>query len=357
LEDHPITAQLFLAAGAGETGMDAFLDDRTLDSANTPIIRRKASSASSQNRGLYLDQAGAAARSSGRGSSNRALTRSINCCFLNRKERFGGGNKMCSRYRKLQVGIIYLGVISFGCEGAAQDLTTRATGCFGSDGTLSRLALGDNPLEGCPHGEEQVSLKLDDLSDGAAAVPFFVTLLFGEEQTIAENGALALRARCILGLDTSADALELVVTSTLDGWFATSPGESTTVERRIEDEVVLFTALGPGRLSGLGGDRLTGAQLALAPDGSFLALASGSTALGVNLFNQDCVAIGTVSLIRGDLTAARRFGQPLENDGISVGIGLDDRISSSIDSLGAPDISQRRSGFSQLDGGISGLGK
>jgi hypothetical protein len=53
LEDHPITAQLFLAAGAGETGTDAFLDDRTLDPANTPIIRRKASSASSQNRGLY----------------------------------------------------------------------------------------------------------------------------------------------------------------------------------------------------------------------------------------------------------------------------------------------------------------
>ena len=263
---------------------------------------------------------------------------------------------MCSRYRKLQVGIIYLGVMSFGCEGAAQDLTTRATGCFGSDGTLSRLALGDNPIEGCPDGEEQVSLKLDDLSDGAAAVPFFATLLFGEEQTIAENGALALRARCILGLDTSADALELVVTSTLDGWFATSPGESTTVERRIEDEVVLFTALGPGRLSGLGGDRLTGAQLALAPDGSFLALASGSTALGVDLFNQDCVAIGTVSLIRGDLTAARRFGQPLENDGISVGIGLDDRISRSIDSLGAPDISQQGSGISQLGGGTAARG-
>lgn len=76
---------------------------------------------------------------------------------------------------------------------------------------------------------------------------------------------------------------------------------------------MLFTALGRGRLSGLGGDRLTGAQL------------------GVDLFNQDCVAIGTVSLIlalapdgsflalasgwtalRGDLTAPRRFGQPLE---------------------------------------------
>jgi hypothetical protein len=264
---------------------------------------------------------------------------------------------MCPRSRKLAVGILYVAVMSFGCEGAAQDLMTRATGCFGTDGSLSRLALGDDPLEGCPEGEDQVSLKLDDLSDGAATVPFFVTLLFGEEQIIAENGALALRARCILGLDTSADALELVVTSTLDGWLATGPGGSTTVERRIEDEVVLFTAPGRGRLSGLGSDRLTGAQLALAPDGSFLALASGSTALGVDLFNQDCVAIGTVSLIRGDLTAPRRFGQPLESGGISVGVGLDDRISRSIDSLGAPDISQRGSGISQMGGGISGIGR
>jgi hypothetical protein len=119
------------------------------------------------------------------------------------------------------------------------------------------------------------------------------------------------------------------------------------------DEVVLSNAVGQpgqGRLSGLGADRLTGAQLALAPDGSFLALASGSTALGVDLFNQDCVAVGTVDLIRGDLPTPRPVGQPLDqpdqisggvaSGGIAVGGGLDDAISSSIDSVGAPDISE-----------------
>ena len=67
---------------------------------------------------------------------------------------------------------------------------------------------------------------LDDLSDGAATVPFFVTLRFGEEQIIAQNGALELRARWILASGITGDSLELVVRSTLDGWLATSAGRA-----------------------------------------------------------------------------------------------------------------------------------
>ena len=194
---------------------------------------------------------------------------------------------MCSRRQKLMVGIIFLAVISLGWECQAQNLTTRTTGCLGSDGNFSGFALGDAPLAGCPAGQNQVALKLDDLSDGAATVPFFITLRFGEEQIIAQNGALELRARCILA--GSGDSLQLVVRSTLDGWLATSAGRSTTTENLAGDEVVLFTAAGrpdQGRLSGFGDERLTGAQMALAPDGSFLALALGSTALGIGLFNR-----------------------------------------------------------------------
>ena len=106
---------------------------------------------------------------------------------------------MHPRCHKLEVGAICLAIMAFGCESQAQDLTTRTTGCLGSDGNFSGFALGDAPLAGCPAGQNQVSLKLDDLSDGAATVPFFVTLRFGEEQIIAQNGALELRARCILG--------------------------------------------------------------------------------------------------------------------------------------------------------------
>jgi hypothetical protein len=285
---------------------------------------------------------------------------------------------MWPRCRELEVGIVCLAVMSFGCQGQAQDLTTRATGCLGSDGNLSRFALGDDPLEGCPDGTDQVSLKLDDLSDGAATVPFFITLRFGEEQIIAENGALALHARCILGLDTSGNALELVVTSTLDGWLATSAGSSTTTENLAEDEVTLFTARGQpdqGRLSGFGSDRLTGAQLALAPDGSFLALAPGSTALGVDLFNQDCLAVGTANLIRGDVSAPLTPGERLQrpdqfsgpaaisggisgaagSDGIAVGVGTDGGIAGSTGSAGGG-ISQLGGGIPQVGGGISPLG-
>jgi hypothetical protein len=81
---------------------------------------------------------------------------------------------MCTKHQKLAVGIIFVSVMSLGCEGQAQNLTT-----------------------------------LDDLSDGAATVSFFVTLRFGEEQIIAQNGALELRARCILGSGTAGDSLQL----------------------------------------------------------------------------------------------------------------------------------------------------
>jgi hypothetical protein len=124
---------------------------------------------------------------------------------------------MRTRCHKLEVGIICFAIMAFGCDAQAQNLTTRTTGCLGSDGNFSAFALGDAPLAGCPAGQIQVSLKLDDLSDGAATVPFFVTLRFGEEQIIAQNGALELRARCILGSGTSGDSVALVVRSTLDG--------------------------------------------------------------------------------------------------------------------------------------------
>jgi hypothetical protein len=222
---------------------------------------------------------------------------------------------MRSRYRKLEVGLVGLAMMFFGWESHAQDLTRVSA---------------------------------------AATVPFFVTLRFGEEQIIAENGALELRARCILGSSVSGNSLELVVTSTLDGWLATSAGRTTTTENLAGDEVILFTAVGrpdQGRLSGVGNERLTGAQLALAPDGSFLALPLASTALGVDLFDQDCVAVGTANLIRGDLQAPAGLGQGLQrsagisgavgSNGISVGIATGNRMSGSGASLG---------------GGISGLG-
>jgi hypothetical protein len=268
---------------------------------------------------------------------------------------------MWPRNHKLEVGVICFAAMAFGWEGQAQDLTTRATGCLGSDGNLSRFALGDDPLDDCASGDDQLSLKLDDLSDGAATVPFFVTLRFGEEQIIAENGALALRARCIFGTGTSGDRLDLVVSSTLDGWLVTSAGSTTTTANLAGDEIILFTAAGQpneGRLSGFVGDRLTGAQLALAPDGAFLALASGSTALGVNLFNQDCLAVGTASLIRGDLPEPA-FGEPPTggiSGGATIGNGISGAVTSGGISVGVGVGAPIPDPASSLGGGISGFG-
>ena len=55
-----------------------------------------------------------------------------------------------------------------------------------------------------------------------------------------------------------------------------------------------------------------GAQLALAPDGAFLALATGSTALGVHLLDQDCLVVGAATLIQGDLPPQRAISREVE---------------------------------------------
>src|SRR5262245_59311178 len=92
--------------------------------------------------GPYQDQAGSAAGRSGRVSSNRALTFAIDCCLLNRGRCGARESKMCAKHHKLLVGTIFLAVMSLGCEGRAQNLTTRTTGCLGSGGNFSLFALG-----------------------------------------------------------------------------------------------------------------------------------------------------------------------------------------------------------------------
>ena len=87
-------------------------------------------------------------------------------------------------------------VMALGCE-ASQDLTTRTTGCLGSGGNFSLFALGDAPLQGCPAGEDQVALKLDDLSDGSATVPFSSPCARRADHR-AERRARAARP-CVLG--------------------------------------------------------------------------------------------------------------------------------------------------------------
>ena len=219
-----------------------------------------------------------------------------------------------TRMDKLKVVAAIALAFIFSSDARAQDSSARVTGCLDSAGDLRGFAFGDAPLRGCAAGQRELALALDDLSEAARLEPFFVTLRLGEEQLIAAIGALELRARCTLGTTTGGDTLQLLLTSSLDGWFATAAGASTARPLLAGEEIVLASARaqpGEGRLSGFEGGQLVGAQLALAPDGAFLALATGSTALGVHLLDQDCLVVGAATLIQGDLPPPRAIGREI----------------------------------------------
>ncbi|HEX6145113.1 MAG TPA: hypothetical protein VFZ01_20535 [Geminicoccaceae bacterium] len=143
---------------------------------------------------------------------------------------------------------------------------------------------------------------------GTTEVAFFVTLdRDGAEETILAFGGLRLFVRCDLGAGGAGDRIDLIVESRLDDWFVVKAGRSTSQPRRAGDEVTLGTAkaaVGAPLLQGLAGH-----EIALAPDGAFLSLATGSSVLGVNVLDHRCVAIGRVEAIRGapDSAAGRRF--------------------------------------------------
>lgn len=117
-------------------------------------------------------------------------------------------------------------------------------------------------------------------------VPFYVKLSGGEHVLVAKNRSLELRARCLF--EGPVTAVELFFTSTQDGWVSDNgpllAGQESLVAAKASDE--------PAYSNDDGG------RTAAAPDGSFIGVANEATGVGVNVFEQDCVAIGAALLIK-----------------------------------------------------------
>lgn len=128
-------------------------------------------------------------------------------------------------------------------------------------------------------------------------VPFYITLDGdGAEQTIVTNGALTLFARCRVDFD-SRDRVQILATSTVDGWFAEvfdPPANGPFAA--FEEVVVMERAISEGSIHYNDGDSQTSAA---APDGSFISITGEATALAVNVFDHDCLVAGTAFLIDG----------------------------------------------------------
>lgn len=133
---------------------------------------------------------------------------------------------------------------------------------------------------------------------GGPAIPVSATMSFGDEDVVlAESGGLQLLGRCYQ--DSGSDQLDLLWTSSEEGWFAST---SSNTPQSAGDDVLVMSNIGstgqpsyPQRI-----DR----GHAMSPDGSYLAVQQETTLLGLNIFGQDCVVAGMALALQVDLTTA-----------------------------------------------------
>lgn len=125
-------------------------------------------------------------------------------------------------------------------------------------------------------------------------MPFYVTLdTDNAEQTLATNGALELFARCRVDFPSNSDQLQIIATSSIDGWHLSSGGGPFNAG----DEEIIIPIAGPSTGESYSNE-VDGISV-VAPDGSYLAIDYETTGLGLNIFGHECFTVGNVFLITG----------------------------------------------------------
>jgi hypothetical protein len=188
-----------------------------------------------------------------------------------------------------------LGLTLPGGDALADNVTVgagSATGCLTPGGAISQVAPGDAPARPCPPSQSQISLG------GGREVPFYIVLDGdGDEETIATNGPLEYFARCRVNSEISPgvfrDIVEIVATSTEDGWFLNHDSGPNSADDELVNFVITIST----------GDEFYDNDIdngtMAAPDGSYLAIDGEMLGLGLNIFGHDCIVIGTAVLING----------------------------------------------------------
>ena len=143
------------------------------------------------------------------------------------------------------------------------------------------------------------------------AESFFVTLdTDGEESRIASAGPFELFARCSVG---STDKIEILVRSTVGGWFE----PMITRPIKADEERVVFSDSANGDQSTYENnvDRFS----AVGPDENgrlfYIAIDGETVGLGLNIFDHECLAVGTVTLAElGGSTGGNTGGASDDDD-------------------------------------------
>ena len=134
--------------------------------------------------------------------------------------------------------------------------------------------------------------------------PFFVTLDFGEEKTIAKAGPFKVFARCIVIPAGGPDIVRIIVTSEEAGWFAetdedpianggpfAADAEAAALQEAFPTGLPIYSN-NPDKFSAIGPD----------DDGDlyYVSIDGDTVGLGLNIFGNDCLAVGNVSIMKLD---------------------------------------------------------
>ena len=115
----------------------------------------------------------------------------------------------------------------------------------------------------------------------------------GSKKTIATIKPLKFVARCELNSEGE-DEIKIVAQSSRDGWLASTWDEPLSRRRK----VVMFSESDSAGEPAYENDDGDGSIAA--PNGAYMAIDGDTLGLGLNVLGHDCVAIGTLTIIKGN---------------------------------------------------------
>lgn len=193
--------------------------------------------------------------------------------------------------RKLAPKSVRPGKIADGAVGAPQ-LRDEAV----NDTEVDESTLGQVPS--AKQATNAVNAAKAESLDGRVSV--FVKLAFGEEQVIAENGAVSFVAQCLTGVEGTEDRVRVLGQTTVDGaaldGITDRRGPTNFLETTTpEDERILVSLTQLAGQSNVAGEIDQG--FVMAPDGKMITVNSECLAIGLNYAGSDCLVAGIMDLV------------------------------------------------------------
>lgn len=214
--------------------------------------------------------------------------------------------------RKLAPQSVYPGKIADEAVGALQLRNEAVNGTKVDESTLGEVPSAKQAANATNAVNATHADKADNATSATSAanaanaerldghVSVFVKLGFGEEQAIAENGAVSFVAQCATGIEGTKDRVRVLGQTTVDGaaldGITDRHGPTNFLETTTpESDRVLVSLTQETGSSNVSGEIDQG--FVMAPDGKMITVNSEGLGLGLNYAGSDCLVAGVMDLV------------------------------------------------------------